>query len=603
MTQKKMHINELLPVLTNGNTGVWECDSVSGHLDFKNNFFDMLDLSSKDIFFSTIEEFRNYIHKEDLQAVNDALSTAFSGKNTSVTYRLCNSENKEIQLESTLISCDNSIISCTVNKNLMLQMTSWENQYRTLVNSLFPNFIFVFDEDFHYVDVIVPDGLRLFHTREQLIGQDARQYYPPEVSELFIANIRECIKINQWKEIEYHIFLHDTRYYYQARIVPVDGNKAFCLIQDIGDRVRRMDELITQRQRAEESDRMKSVFLANMSHEIRTPLNAIIGFSHYIMNDDDPENRKKYMEIIDNNTNLLLQIINDILDLSKLEAGMSDLKFETTDIIAMVLNVIKEYSSNMKPGVKLLTDIPSSSIIAPTDAKRIQQVLHNLISNSVKYTESGSITLKVEEAEEYLIFSVIDTGSGIPADKLEVIFDRFEKLDQFVQGTGLGLAICKSIADKLGGKISVTSKVGEGSAFSLAIPYRLVQKENIGDIRELHGVRKKIMVVCPSDEEIQYICNILTKKYNAIKINDIEKVIGAFILDQPNLILMDMEIVRKKEVITRIRAITPSIPIIAMTTSDFYYDQRLAIENGCTDVICRPFSPIKLEEIVMALII
>ena len=591
--------------MTMGNIGVWECNKAEEKLDFKNNFFDLIGLTKIKVTFSTLSELRAQLHPDDLMEFNKELAAAFSGKNTSVTYRICNSEKKEECLESTFISIGNSVVASSVNKNMMQQMMSWEKQYRTLVNTLFPNFIFVFDENFYYVDVIIPEGLRLFHTREELIGQDARKYYPPEVSDLLSTNIKECIKTNKWKEVEHHIILHDTRYYYQARIVPVDGNKAFCLIQDIGDRVRRMDEIITQRQRAEESDRLKSVFLANMSHEIRTPLNAIIGFSHYIMNDDDPENRKKYMDIIENNTNLLLQIINDILDLSRLEAGMSELKFEKTDIIAMMMDVIKEYSPNIKHGVRLLTDIPVCSIIVPTDAKRIKQVLNNLISNAVKYTEKGSITIKVEEKDENLTFSVADTGSGIPEDKLDLIFERFEKLDKFIQGTGLGLAICKSIADKLGGNISVKSKIGEGSVFSLTIPYRhIVQRENIGSVRELYSnQRKKVMIADSSEEEMSYISKILQKKYDTIEINDYEKIISTFILDQPNLILMDMEIASRKEIIKKIRAITPSIPIIAMTTSDFYHDQRLAIENGCTDVIVRPFFPIKLEEIVMALIV
>jgi len=605
MEKNNLFFQDLLPVLTTGSIGVWECNPASGLINFKNNFFTILGLTNINLEFSTLDELRAHICKDDLQPFNNAITEAIKGINTTLTYRCFNSEGTEVQLESTFMFQCKNILAFTVNKGKMLQMMTWEKQYHTLVNTLFPHFIFVFDENFFYIDVIIPDGLRLFHTREQLIGQDARQFYPPEVSELLSTNIKECIKTNKWKEVEHHIILNDTSYYYQARIVPVDGNKAFCLIQDIGDRVRRMDELITQRQRAEESDRLKSVFLANMSHEIRTPLNAIVGFSDYMMNDDDPENRQRYMEIIDNSTTALLNIIDDILDLSRLEAGMSELHFEKTDIIAMMMAVIKDFSPKMNQGIELLTEIPDGSIVVPTDVNRIKQVLNNLLSNAVKNTQKGSITLKVEEKDEKLIFSVADTGNGIPEDKLDVIFDRFEKLDKFMQGAGLGLSICKSIADKLGGNISVTSKIGEGSVFSLTIPYRHTgQKEDIGSMRELYGnKRKKVMIANTIEEEMLYICEILSKKYDTIQIYDIDKIISAFILDQPNLVLISMEIASKKEIISKIRAISPSLPIIAMTTSDFYYDQRLAIDNGCTDVIARPFSPFKLEEIVMALIV
>jgi len=481
----------------------------------------------------------------------------------------------------------------------------WEKQYKTLVNTLYPNFIFVWDENFHYVDVITPEGLRLFHTREELIGQDARQFYSPEVGELLSTNIKECLKKNQWKEVEHHIELHGTRYYYQARIVPVDGNKAFCLIQDIGDRVRRMEELLTQRQRAEESDKMKSTFLANMSHEIRTPLNAIVGFSELLMNEDNPEKRHKYVDIIRSSNSMLLRIVNDILDLSRLEAGMSEFRFEETDVSALMMEVMEVYLPKMEPDVRFLTEIPDKNIMVITDANRVKQVLYNFISNAEKHTKRGAITLKLEEDDEYLTFSVSDTGRGISEDKLEKIFNRFEKLDRFVQGTGLGLAICKSIVDQLGGKINVTSKVDQGSVFSFTIPYRYIpQRETIGSMCELDGNRrKKILVVDTSEDDLQYIREVLTKKYDLVEIMDFEKIVSTFILDQPNLVLVNMDVVGKKDILTKIRTITPSIPIIAMTTSDFYHDQHLAIENGCTDVLSKPFSPTKLREMMMAFIV
>ena len=483
----------------------------------------------------------------------------------------------------------------------------WEKKYRTIVNAMFPNFFFVWDEDFHYVDVITPDGLRLFHTKEELIGKDARQFYPPEVSELLISNIRECLKKNQSKEVEHHIELHGRRYYYQTHIVPVDGDKAFCLIRDIGDRVRRMEELISQRQRAEESDRMKSVFIANISHEIRTPLNAIVGLSELLVNEESVEKRQQYMEIIRSNNTALLQIINNILELSRIEVGISEFNFEENDIGALITEVTEQFNNDVKPDVHLLlTNVTDAKLQVFTDASRVKQVLCHLISNAIKNTEKGSITLKVDKSEEDLIFSVSDTGCGIPEDKLEVIFNRFEKLNSFIEGTGLGLPICKLLVERLGGKITVTSNLSKGSTFSFTIPYRHGTTDNkcIGSVNELYASqRKKILLFETSEDEIQHICKILSKNYDIVAVTDIENVISSFILDQPNLLLVNMEIAGKKDLITKIRAIVPSIHIIAMTTSDFYHDQRMALDNGCTDVIAKPFSPTKIEEMVMAFIV
>ena len=602
MEQNLSVINDLLPVLTSGNTGVWVCDTSSGQIEFKNDFFDILGLS--DARFSSLDELRAVIHSDDLPAFEQAFVEASTGKSTTVSYRCC-LETGQMQIESKLMPCGNGVVACTRNKDAALQLQRLAKQFRMVVNSMFPNFTWVFSDTFHIKDIILPDGVKLFHSREQLIGMDARNQYAPEVNELLVANIHESLKNNQWKEVEYYIDLFGTRYFYQSRIVPLDKNTVFCLNLEIGDRVRRMNELLAQRQRAEESDRMKSVFIANISHEIRTPLNAIVGFSEFIMNEKNPEKQQKYMDIIRSNNAILLQIIDDILELSRIEAGISEFHFEETDITALIMEVEKQYTPDMKPDVRLLTDIPETNIQVFTDANHLKQVLDNLMSNAIKHTEKGYIILKMEKSEDYLVFSVCDTGCGIPSDKAEVIFNHFEKLNSFVQGTGLGLSICKAIADRLGGKITVTSTVGEGSIFSFTIPYRHVapSKKNIGSMRELiDNQRKIIQVFETSESDMQYIREILTKNYAVVEITDIEKIIASFILDQPNLIMVNMQVAGRKDIIDKLRAIKPNIPIIAMTSSDYYHDQRMAFENGCTDMVAKPLSPTKVEEMVMAFI-
>ena len=598
-------INGLLPVLTSGNTGVWIYDAPSGLLDFKNDFFEILGLRHWEIIFSSLDELRTFIHADDLPDFEQAFDAALAGKSTSATYRCCIGS-RQIKLESTLMPCGNGVVACTLNKDPMLQQDYLEKQYKTLVNSLYPNFIFVFNDKFFFEDIIMPDGLRLFHESEELIGTDARDLYGPEISGMFIANIQECLKNNTWREIEFPIDLFGAVYYYQVRLVPIEDNKVLCLNMDIGDRIRRMEELHTQRRRAEESDKMKSVFIANMSHEINTPLNAITGFSEYLMNEEDSLKRQKYMDVVRNSSALLLQIVNDILDLSRLETGMGEFHFEETDIVALMMDVAEIYIPDMKPGVRFLLDAPDGNIQVSTDANRLKQVMFNLINNAVKNTSKGCIALKVEEDSENLTFSVADTGCGIPEDKLEAIFKRFEKLNPSVQGTGLGLAICKSIVERLGGSISVTSKVDAGSVFSFTIPYRHVplKKEKIGSTREFSANRrKKVLLVETSETDLQFIRNVLSKRYEIVEVTDSEKILSTFILDNPNLVLINMEMIGKTDTIRKLRAISATIPIIALTTSDFYYDQRWAIENGCTDVISKPFSANTIEELVTTFIV
>ncbi len=544
---------DLLPILTSANTGVWTYDAGTGKGHFENDYFGLLGLELPEEESSSPGK---TVHRDDAHRFDEAFSAASAGNSTTVTYRCFNNDT---MLESSILPCGNGVAVLTVNKGRAAKMQNWEKRYGTLVNSLFPNFIFVFDVNFMFVDVITPRGLRLFHRNEELIGTAGRDLYTPEVSELFLVNIRECLRTNHWREIEYHLDLSGIRYYYQARIVPVDGDKAFCLIQDIGDRVRRLEEILTQRKRAEESDRMKSVFLAGISHEIRTPLNAIVGFSELLVVEEEIDVRTEYMEMIRNSTDTLLRIVNDTLDLSRLEAGMTEFVFEETDIVSLMKEVHELYRPNIKPGVQFIYDLPDTEIEVPTDAKRLKQVLFNFLSNSAKYTDRGNITLKVERGGDHLIFTVSDTGCGIPEDKLAAIFKRFEKLDYYVQGTGLGLSICKSIVERLGGNITVSSKLHEGSVFSFTIPYRYAPPVvgNIGSVRELIAKqRKRVLVVEPAANDMQFIYEALKDKYDVVEVTEEEKILSSFILEHPNIVLMSMEMAGKQDVVRKVHNIS-----------------------------------------------
>ena len=238
--------------------------------------------------------------------------------------------------------------------------------------------------------------------------------------------------------------------------------------------VRQNHSLAVALEKSLESERMKSAFLANMSHEIRTPLNAIVGFSN-ILNSDmelEPEESESFMGLINSNCDLLLSLINDILDLSRIESGRMVFTFGDYDLNTLLSDIYNVYKIMMPPNVELQIEIPKNGVMLHTDKHRLTQVVTNFLNNAVKFTQQGYIKISYSyqtENESVCIF-VEDTGKGIAKEKLELIFGRFTKLDEFAQGTGLGLSICKVIVERFGGEIRVESEEGIGSRFMVDLP-------------------------------------------------------------------------------------------------------------------------------------
>ena len=249
----------------------------------------------------------------------------------------------------------------------------------------------------------------------------------------------------------------------------VDPNKPemICINYDITE----LKDSQLKRERAEELDRLKSAFLANMSHEIRTPLNAIVGFSQLLAETDDPEERHEFVEIIDSNNRMLLQLISDILDLAKIESGTMDFKFADMSIKEVINEIVTSFRIKMPDNVALIAPKDSPECQVYSDRMRLTQVISNFLNNAIKYTSEGCIILAYEIIGDEIKFSVTDTGDGMSQEIQAHIFDRFYKGNTFKQGTGLGLSICETIVNRLGGRIGVNSELGKGSTFWFTHPY------------------------------------------------------------------------------------------------------------------------------------
>ncbi|CBK65961.1 PAS domain S-box [Bacteroides xylanisolvens XB1A] len=264
-----------------------------------------------------------------------------------------------------------------------------------------------------------------------------------------------------------HVNLLVKKYAPQDRIIEI-----ISINYDITELKRTEEMLVKARDKAEASDRLKSAFLANMSHEIRTPLNAIVGFSSLLTSTESAAEKELYNSLIGHNNKLLLNLINDVIDLSKIESGYLELRPDWVNLTELLDESVAEYAHQVPSGVELLTNYPAHDSLVELDKLRIKQILSNFLSNALKNTTTGHVEVFYEVDHQSVRIGVKDTGRGIPQNMLEKIFERFEKLDSFAQGAGLGLPICKLIVEKMNGRILVDSQLGIGTTFIIELPCR-----------------------------------------------------------------------------------------------------------------------------------
>jgi signal transduction histidine kinase/CheY-like chemotaxis protein len=370
--------------------------------------------------------------------------------------------------------------------------------------------------------------------------------------------------------------------------------------------------LIMAREKARESDRLKSAFLANMSHEIRTPLNAIVGFSNLLGNTDDADEKKQFVNIIENNNQLLLQLISDILDLSKIEANTLEFNYHRTDINELINNMKKVVSQRVRPDVVLNVVEGMRRCIVTADQNRLSQVLINLLTNACKFTSKGSITLGYELRGEELYFYVRDTGIGISPEKIEKVFTRFVKLNHFAQGSGLGLAISQSLIEKMGGHIGAQSDgEGKGSTFWFTIPYQPLEETEESHEKAIEHAKQVVShqmftILIAEDNESNYLLfkSILGKEYQLIHAWDGVEAVECYKKFQPNLILMDINMPNMNgyEATREIRKLSATVPIIAVTAYAYSSEKEQILNSGFNSYIAKPLNASELNGQILNMI-
>jgi CheY-like chemotaxis protein/nitrogen-specific signal transduction histidine kinase len=379
---------------------------------------------------------------------------------------------------------------------------------------------------------------------------------------------------------------------------------------------KKLKEYEEKTQQALKESRMKSLFLANMSHEIRTPLNAIEGFSRIMAETDSPEERMKFMEIIESNNSRLLSLVNEILDLSRVESGEIEIKKAPTDLGNLMTSIQQIFKFRCPETVKFTFSKPEMTVVMNTDENRLTQVFSNLISNALKHTTKGAITygFQVSDDGQHIEFFVKDTGSGIDPSFIDHIFDAYASKDAEQQkGYGLGLALCKIIVEKMEGKIRVESKLGEGSKFIFSMPFHGTignmttssrTQMNMRTLRvseHANGANMKTILVAEDEESnFELVRIVLQKRYHLVRARNGIQAVTKSEEEKPDLILMDIRMPEMDGLdATRIiKELNSNTPIIALSAYAFEENIREAKAAGCDDFLAKPFRVEDLIEII-----
>ncbi len=457
--------------------------------------------------------------------------------------------------------------------------------------------------------------------KEELLGRKPSIFSSGEKSPEEYRQLWETIRSGKVWTGEFHNRKKSGELYWEAATIsPIFNNEGkithfLAIKEDVTERNRLNQELVAAKEKAEESDRLKSAFLANISHEIRTPMNGILGFSELLKNPDlKHEARQRYIEVIEQSGSRMLNIINDIVDISKIEAGQMSVNIQETNLNVVFRDLLAFYYHEAKAKELRFTfamELPDNKCIIMTDHTKLYQILSNLIKNALKFTRRGSVEFGCKltgPSNAMLEFYVQDTGSGIPEDQRSMIFERFRQgsisLSRSYEGAGLGLSISKAYVEMLGGQIGVRSQMGEGSSFHFTLPLKLKTKSNPETPQQTETEKEPIpinILLAEDDENGRLFLKTILEIDNMVVFearNGKEAVALVNKIPELDLVLMDMQMPEMDgyEATRQIKKIRPELPVIAQTAYAFVEDQTKALEAGCDDYISKPLKRKALQE-------
>lgn len=608
-----------------------------GNIKMLNNYIERLGFKhSKNI---TLHDWKKQLHKDDIEKV-DRFFRNHSGKVNRYRgeYRMLDASGQWRWFDAKMIArkdehdniigyyCIDRDITYLKNTERALQKAKQRAEKSSRKNQglleAMPDMMFVFDRNGVILDSHSGKDSLYYKPKSSFLNKNIQDVLPQDLASLTLKKITKVIQSGKSDIYKYKLVIQNIENVYESRMVLLDDHHVLSIVRDITERERMMEELKMAKEKAEESDKLKSAFLATMSHELRTPLNAIIGFSGLIINNDYPGKEIEYSHIVHNNGKHLLEVINSILNISSIEAGdirLHEAEFDAAELAETVFSVLQaELEARNKTMIQARFNPPrrDQPIIAYSDQTKIRQILVNLISNAVKFTNHGYIEIGYTTDNEDLIFTVSDTGIGIDKQDQKKIFEQFRQLDdthtRSTDGVGLGLSVCQKLADLLSADISVQSELDKGTTFELRLSYVLNQfseesqaaesKKTDYEIDE-QAIRNKTILIAEDEESNFMLLKAILQRFKCIILhakNGQEAI--SMVQNNANidLIFMDIKMPVKNgyEATKEIKATHPSIPVIALTAYAMRGDREKAYDSGCDEYLAKPLNKDQLIELV-----
>jgi PAS domain S-box-containing protein len=592
-----------------------------GYIEVNDTFVSMSGFTRKEALSNTTIGLNIWVNKEER---NSVISALLSGKDVEGKEFLFRKKNGEIMTglfsakiiyvneEPYMLSSVDDITKRKKSENLLME--SEQKSKSIMENSA--DAIFLTNQQGRYVYINKAVTAMLGYTSEEMINKTIADISPPDKIEEYFKFFKQIMNEGKgFTEIE--LLKKDGNYIStDLNTVVLPDGTVYGSCRDITERKQAESELIKAKEKAEESDRLKSAFLTNMSHEIRTPMNGILGFAELLKRPNlTGEKQQQFLRLIGESGERMLETINNIIDISKIEAGLMSVYISESNInkqIEFLHEFFKPMAESKGLQLSFNNGLPSNEAIIKTDSGKINSILTNLVKNAIKFTDAGSIEFGYKKKGKYLEFFVKDTGIGIPKDRQDAIFERFIQADiedkRAFQGSGLGLSISKKYVELHDGEIWVESKEGLGSTFYFTIPYNAisVDKNVIGNaVSEIEEVQiKNLKILIAEDEEVSDL--FITEALQEISHKIIHAETGVEAIEacrnnpDLDLILMDIRMPEMDglEATRQIRLFNTDVIIIAQTAYAFVSDRKNVLEAGCNDYISKPINMTLLLELI-----